>query len=55
VAVKLAQSETKLGNDAFLSRARPEAVERERAKHAELTSEAEAVRQQIQLLEQFGS
>jgi valyl-tRNA synthetase len=55
VEAKLAQSEAKLGNESFLSRAKAEAVDRERTKHAELTAEAEAVRQQIQLLEQFGS
>jgi len=55
VEAKLAQSEAKLGNESFLSRAKAEAVERERTKHGELTAEGEAVRQQIQLLEQFGS
>ena len=55
VEAKLARSEAKLGNESFLSRAKAEAVERERTKHAELAAEAEAVRQQIQLLEQFGS
>jgi valyl-tRNA synthetase len=55
VGARLAQSEAKLGNEAFVSRARPEAVERERAKHRELSEEAEALHQQIALLEQFGS
>jgi valyl-tRNA synthetase len=53
VETKLEQSEGKLSNQRFLERANPEAVERERRKHADLEAEAAALREQIALLEQL--
>jgi valyl-tRNA synthetase len=53
VESKLAQSDAKLSNERFLERADPEAVERERRKHAELEADAAALREQIDLLEQL--
>jgi len=53
VEQRLVQSEAKLSNEAFLTRARPEAVEKERARREELRLEREALLEQIRLLEQL--
>ncbi len=52
---KLDASEDKLQNDRFLSRAAPEAVEKERAKREDLGRDAGVLRDQISLLESLGA
>jgi valyl-tRNA synthetase len=51
VRTRLAASDAKLANASFLERARPDAVERERGKNADLRAEAAALEEQIALLE----
>src|SRR5205085_9021348 len=51
VRTKLDGSERKLSNSQFLERAKPEAVERERANHAELTQLQLHLREELEQLE----
>ena len=53
VETKLAASERKLGNEQFIARANPEAVEKARRRHAELSDEAVVLRDQIELLQRI--
>jgi valyl-tRNA synthetase len=51
---RLEDSERKLRNESFLSRAAPEAVEKERRKREDLAAEAAVLEDQIALLESLG-
>jgi valyl-tRNA synthetase len=53
VGQKLEQSDGKLGNPQFLERAKPEAVDRERANHAELEQLAVHLREELEQLERI--
>ena len=53
VRAKLEQSERKLGNEQFLSKAKPEAVERERENHAELQRQELHLREELEQLERI--
>ena len=55
VRSKLAASERKLANESFLSKAQPQAVEKERSKHAELSEQAGVLERQIELLQSLAS
>ena len=50
---KLEQSDRKLANEQFLSRAKPEAVDRERTNHAELEQLAVHLREELEQLERI--
>ena len=53
VSTRLAASERKLGNDQFLERAKPEAVERERANRSELEQLELHLREELEQLERI--
>ena len=53
VLAKLEQSDRKLANEQFLSRAKPEAVQRERDNHAALKQQEFHLRDELEQLERI--
>jgi valyl-tRNA synthetase len=53
VRARLEQSERKLANEQFLTRASPDAVERERSNHAELKQQELHLQEELEQLERI--